>query len=56
MTGNDDGNIIAIIIAPHMSSNIPAASTQLWPGMRIHIIDIVQPPGISIPPPIVRQK
>ena len=23
---------------------------QLWPGIRIHVIDIVQPPGIGMPP------
>lgn len=23
---------------------------HVWPGIRIHAIDIVQPPGIGIPP------
>jgi hypothetical protein len=32
--------------------NIAADPNQVWPGMRIHIIDIVHPPGMSIPPDI----
>jgi hypothetical protein len=30
--------------------NDAAAADQLCPGIRIHAIDIVQPPGIAIPP------
>ena len=30
--------------------NIAATPGHVWPGIRIHVIDIVQPPGISISP------
>src|SRR6185436_7731821 len=40
---------IAIIITLHMPMNVAAAPAQDCPGMRIHAIDIVQPPGMSIP-------
>ncbi|MFA5940952.1 MAG: hypothetical protein WC809_16475 [Sinimarinibacterium sp.] len=33
-----------------MPRNEAAAPGQVWPGIRIHAIDIVQPPGIAIPP------
>src|SRR5215510_16596245 len=33
-----------------MPRNDAAAPGQLCPGIRIHAIDIVQPPGIAIPP------
>src|SRR5689334_13677984 len=33
-----------------MPRNDAAAPGQLCPGLRIHAIDIVQPPGIHIPP------
>ncbi len=33
-----------------MPRNIAAASGHDCPGMRIHAIDIVQPPGIRMPP------
>src|SRR5262245_57525841 len=36
----------------HIAMNMPAAPSQLCPGMRIHAIDIVQPPGIGMPPDI----
>ena len=39
-----------------MRRKIVAEANQVWPGIRIHIIDIVQPPGIPIPPDIERQK
>src|SRR5712692_6054295 len=52
--GNDDGSIIATIIAAHIPTNIVAAPSRLWPGIRIHVISIDQPPGITIAPPIVR--
>ena len=48
--GTKDGNIIATIITTHMPRNDAAAPGQVCPGMRIHIIDIVQPPGIGIWP------
>jgi hypothetical protein len=31
-----------------MAMNDAAASPHDWPGMRIHIIDIDQPPGIGM--------
>src|SRR6266851_1781774 len=46
---NRDGSIIATIITTHMPMNDAAASGHVCPGIRIHIIDIVQPPGIRIP-------
>lgn len=54
--GSADGIIMATIIASHISRNIAAEIVQDCPGIRIHIIDIVQPPGIPIPPDIERQK
>ena len=54
--GSADGNIIATIMASHMSRNMVAELSQLWPFIRIHIMDMVQPPGIVMPPPMVRQK
>ena len=44
-----DGSIIATIIGTHMARNDAAAPGHVWPGIRIHAIDIVQPPGIDIP-------
>src|SRR5688572_3497589 len=32
-----------------MPRNEAVAASHVWPGMRIHDIDMVQPPGISIP-------
>ena len=54
--GNADGSIIATIIASHMSRNSVADANQLCPGIRIHIMDMVQPPGISNSQHIERQK
>ena len=51
-----EGIIIATIIASHMSRKVIADVNQLWPRILIHIIDIVQPPGISISQHIERQK
>jgi hypothetical protein len=50
--GHVDGNIIATIIASHISKNIQAVDHNVWPGIVIHIMGIVQPPGIRMPPPI----
>ena len=33
-----------------MPRNDAAAPGHVWPGIRIHVIDIVQPPGIGMPP------
>src|SRR4030095_9284330 len=43
-----DGSIIATIITTHMPRNDAAAPGHVCPGIRIHAIDIVQPPGIGI--------
>ena len=54
--GTAEGSIIATIIASHMSRKLVADEAQVCPGIRIHIMDIVQPPGISISQHIERQK
>ena len=46
--GSAEGIIIATIIASHMSRKLMAEPNQVWPRIRIHIIDIVHPLGISI--------
>ncbi len=43
-------------MASHIRRNIAAEIVQDCPGIRIHIMDIIQPPGISMPPAIERQK
>src|SRR5205814_574701 len=48
--GTSDGSIIATIITTHMPRNDATAPGHVCPGIRIHAIDIVQPPGIGIPP------
>jgi hypothetical protein len=48
--GTSDGSIIGTIITIHMPRNDAAALGHVCPGIRIHVIDIVQPPGIGIPP------
>src|SRR6266404_5021651 len=48
--GTKDGSIIATIITTHMPRNDAATPGQVCPHIRIHAIDIVQPPGIGIPP------
>src|SRR6266581_6776032 len=48
--GIKDGSIIATIITTHMPRNDAAAPGHVCPGIRIHAIDIVQPPGIVISP------
>jgi hypothetical protein len=47
--GIKDGSIIATIITTHMPRNVAVAPDHVCPGIRIHAIDIVQPPGIGIP-------
>ena len=37
-------------LGTHMPRNATAAPGQDCPGIRIHVIDIVQPPGIAISP------
>src|SRR5215210_7194846 len=48
--GASEGSIIATIITTHMPTNDATAPGHVWPGIRIHAIDIVQPPGIGISP------
>src|SRR3984893_9961033 len=48
--GTKDGSFIATIITTHMPRNDAAAPGHVCPGIRIHAIDIVQPPGIGISP------
>src|SRR6266581_6928879 len=48
--GTKDGSIIATIITTHMPRYDAAAPGHVCPGIRIHAIDIVQPPGIGISP------
>src|SRR5215207_1871009 len=48
--GTKDGSIIATIMTTHMPRNDAAAPGHVCPGIRIHAIDIVQPPGIGISP------
>jgi len=43
-----DGNIMAIIMAVHMTRNIPACASGDCDAIRIHAIDIDHPPGIGI--------
>ena len=54
--GSADGIIMATIIASHISRKLMAEVNHVWPCIRIHIIDIVQPPGISISEHIEAQK
>src|SRR5579884_4011169 len=46
--GVNDGIIIATIMTSHMPRNDAAAPNHVCPGIRIHAIDIVQPPGIGM--------
>jgi hypothetical protein len=48
--GIKDGSIIATIIKTHMPRNDAATPGHVCPGIRIHAIDIDQPPGIGISP------
>jgi hypothetical protein len=52
--GSADGSIMTII-ASHMSRKLGATQPRVWPRIRIHIMDIVQPLGISISEHIERQ-
>jgi len=39
-----------------MPRNDAAAPGHVYPGIRIHVIDIVQPPGIGIAPRAMRVR
>src|SRR5512139_1315434 len=45
-----DGSIIATIMTTHMPRNDAAAPGHVCPGIRLHAMDIVQPPGMGISP------
>jgi hypothetical protein len=49
-----EGSIIATIMAVHMAMNMAAEAASDCPGMGIHIMDIVHPPGMFIPAPMAR--
>jgi hypothetical protein len=48
--GASDGSIMAAIITTHIARNHAAASSHVCPGIRVHAIDMVPPPGIRISP------
>jgi hypothetical protein len=48
--GARDGSIIATVITTHIPRNDAAAPAHVCPGIRIHTIDIDQPPGIGMSP------
>ena len=41
---------MASIITTHMPMKAVAAPGQDWPGINIHAMDMVQPPGMGMPP------
>jgi hypothetical protein len=41
---------LSILRFSHVPRNDAAEADHVCPGIRIHAIDIVQPPGIGIPP------
>jgi hypothetical protein len=49
--GQAEGSIMAIIIDCHMARNMIAVDHMESPGIAIHIMDIVQSPGILMMPP-----
>jgi hypothetical protein len=46
--GTKHGSIIATIITTHIPTKEAPAASQVCPGIRIHTMDIVHPPGIDI--------
>src|ERR1700721_3147096 len=46
--GTKDGSIMATIMTVHMPRKDAEAPVHVCPGIRIHAIDRVQPPGIGI--------
>ena len=46
---------MAINITIHMTMNEAAAPGQVCPGMRIHAMDMFQPPGMGMPPAMEAQ-
>lgn len=54
--GTNDGSIMASIINVHMAMNEAAAPAQVCPGIFIQVMDMVQPPGMGMPPDMDEQK
>ncbi len=54
--GTSGGSIIATIITSHIATKRTPLPAQVSPGIGIQTIDIVQPPGIAIPPAMVRDQ
>jgi hypothetical protein len=48
-TGAIAGSIIPTIITLHMPRKLARAAGHDCPGMRIQVIDMFQPPGMSMP-------
>jgi hypothetical protein len=48
--GTRDGSIMATIITIHIPMKAAAAPGQVCPGILIHAMDMVQSPGIDMPP------
>ena len=48
----NDGSIIATIITSHIPMKEAVAPSHVCVGILIHAIDMVQPPGIAMPPAI----
>src|ERR1700681_4514583 len=44
------GSIMAAIITNHIPRNEETASNQLCPCILIQVIDMIQPPGMAMPP------
>ena len=43
---------MATIMGSHMPRKASAATNQVWPGIVIHIMLMVQCPGMGMPPDI----
>src|SRR5258708_1153267 len=55
--GTRDGSIMATIITIHMPMKAADAPSHVCPGILIHAMDMVQSPGIGMPPDMeVHQK
>jgi len=50
--GTSAGSIMAAIITTHILTYETAEPSQLWPCILIQAIDMVQPPGMAMPPDI----
>src|SRR5260370_17142830 len=50
--GTNDGSIMASIINVHMGMNGADGADQVWPRIVIQVMEMVQPPGMGMPPDI----